>query len=131
MQTSRQGGLCKVILILGGGIQTVAPHSFPSSPIPETQPPLTSKIFLTEMESLGEDRGLYSPSVAHKFRTEVSIGYGAPLFSNAMFIVSFTAIWENGGPLRKLQARKEPRTLKSKLWPLDLDGSWSPFSHYQ
>lgn len=54
-----------------------------------TQPPLTSKIFLTEMESPEEGRGLYSPIFAHKFRTELT-ALATALLSKASVHNSFT-----------------------------------------
>lgn len=120
MQTSREG-LCIVILILEVltssrmDIQILEPDSPPPSPPASgTQPPLTSRIFLTETEAPAQQRGFRSPFLLNKSRTEVSPGPKAPLLAKASAHSLALSCLGKCGPLHKLQALTGPTILKRK-----------------
>ena len=69
------------------------------------------------MESPGVKRGFCHPILAYKLSTQVMT-----LLPNASVHSLIHSSLGNICPLHKLQALEGPRTLQSKLWPLDQDG---------
>lgn len=116
MQTSRGGLYC--CSYSGGSYRTVDIQIVePDSPFLHasgTQPPLTSRIFLTEMEAPAQQRGFHSPLLLTKSRTEVSTGSKAPLLAKASAHSLPLSCLGKCRPLRKLQALKGPTILKGK-----------------